>query len=285
MLDLESLTSRDEALRAVMAHLGAGIQTTAGPPGASLGYCDRGAGDTSPGSCLRRVPGRGQRPAVFGAGGTRGIARPYVHQAEAITHALAGRNVVVVTPTASGKTLCYNVPVLSAVIDEPAARSLYLFPTKALAQDQLAELHELADGLRAHGHDVGAYTYDGDTPQDARRAIRRRANVVLSNPEMLHSGILPHHPRWAKLFENLRYIVLDELHAYRGIFGSHLANILRRLRRICCHYGSDPLFICSSATIANLRIPLMWNAESGDLERGFRRSGTLVGAQRRLVSQ
>ena len=166
---------------------------------------------------------------------------------------LAGRNVVVVTPTASEKTLCYNVPVLSAMLDQPATRALYLFPTKALAQDQLAELHELTDGLRTHGHDIGAYTYDGDTPQDAHRAIRGRAHLVLSNPEMLHLGILPHHPRWVKLFENLRYIAIDELHAYRGVFGSHLANILRRLQRICRHYGSAQRFICSSATIANPR--------------------------------
>lgn len=149
---------------------------------------------------------------------------------------------VVVTPTASGKTLCYNVPVLSAMLDQPSTRALYLFPTKALAQDQLAELRELTDGLRTQGHDIGAFTYDGDTPQDARRAVRGRAHLVLSNPEMLHSGILPHHPRWAKLFENLRYIVIDELHAYRGVFGSHLANILRRLERICRHYGSAPRF-------------------------------------------
>ena len=183
----------------------------------------------------------------------RGITRPYVHQAEAIGHALAGRHVVVVTPTASGKTLCYNVPVLAAILEDPTARALYLFPTKALAQDQLAELYGLTDGLRARGEDISAHTYDGDTPQDARRTIRGRAQLVLSNPEMLHSGILPHHPRWAKVFENLRYVVIDELHAYRGVFGSHLANILRRLRRVCLHYGSAPVFICSSATIANPR--------------------------------
>ena len=182
-----------------------------------------------------------------------GIERPYTHQAEAMTHALEGRHVVVVTPTASGKTLCYNVPVLSTILAEPSARALYLFPTKALAQDQLAELHELADRLRAYGEEIGTFTYDGDTPQDARRAIRGRAHIVLSNPDMLHSGILPHHPRWAKLFENLRYVVIDELHAYRGVFGSHLANVLRRLKRISRHYGSDPVFICSSATISNPR--------------------------------
>ena len=166
----------------------------------------------------------------------------------------AGRHVVVTTPTASGKTLCYNAPVLSAILRDPSSRALYLFPTKALAQDQLAELHEMSSRLSQPDElEIGVFTYDGDTPQDARRAIRGRAHVVLSNPDMLHSGILPHHPRWAKLFENLRYVVIDELHAYRGVFGSHLTNVLRRLRRVCQHYGSNPTFICSSATIANPR--------------------------------
>jgi DEAD/DEAH box helicase domain-containing protein len=184
----------------------------------------------------------------------RGIEQLYTHQAEAFEHVLGGRNVVTITPTASGKTLCYNAPVLNAILQDPAARALYLFPTKALAQDQLAELHGLAE-LVAHDSDleIGVFTYDGDTPSDARRAIRGKAHVVLSNPDMVHSGILPHHPRWAKLFENLRFVIIDELHAYRGVFGSHLANIMRRLQRICRHYGSDPIFICSSATIANPR--------------------------------
>ena len=184
----------------------------------------------------------------------RGMGQPYTHQAAAIEHALAHRSVVVTTPTASGKTLCYNAPVLSRVLADPSTRALYLFPTKALAQDQLAELHELTSQLnREAGSEIGVFTYDGDTPQDARRAIRTRAHVVLSNPDMLHAGILPHHPRWAKLFENLQFVVVDELHAYRGVFGSHLGNVLRRLQRICRHYGSDPVFICSSATIANPR--------------------------------
>ena len=189
-----------------------------------------------------------------GALAARGIEQLYTHQAEAFQHVLARRNIVTVTPTASGKTLCYNAPVLNAILKDPAARALYLFPTKALAQDQLAELHALTEAV-AHGMDarIGVFTYDGDTPADARRAVRGKAHVVLSNPDMLHSGILPHHPRWAKLFENLQFVVIDELHAYRGVFGSHLANILRRLRRVCRHYGSDPVFICSSATIANPR--------------------------------
>ena len=184
----------------------------------------------------------------------RGIEQLYTHQAEAFEHVLGGRNVVTITPTASGKTLCYNAPVLDAILANPATRALYLFPTKALAQDQLAELHALSQAITSDSEiEIGVFTYDGDTPSDARRAIRGKAHVVLSNPDMLHSGILPHHPRWAKLFENLRFVVIDELHAYRGVFGSHLANILRRLQRICRHYGSDPLFICSSATIANPR--------------------------------
>jgi DEAD/DEAH box helicase domain-containing protein len=184
----------------------------------------------------------------------RGIDQLYTHQAEAFGHVLAGRNVVTITPTASGKTLCYNGPVLNAILQDSSTRALYLFPTKALAQDQLAELHELSE-LVTHDSDlqIGVFTYDGDTPTDARRAIRGRAHVVLSNPDMVHSGILPHHPRWAKLFENLRFVIIDELHAYRGVFGSHLANIIRRLHRVCRHYGANPIFICSSATIANPR--------------------------------
>jgi DEAD/DEAH box helicase domain-containing protein len=184
----------------------------------------------------------------------RGIDRLYTHQAEAFAHVLARRNVVSITPTASGKTLCYNAPVLNAILQDPSTRALYLFPTKALAQDQLAELHALSELVtRDTDANIGVYTYDGDTPADARRAIRGKAHVVLSNPDMMHAGILPHHPRWAKLFENLKFVVIDELHAYRGVFGSHLANILRRMQRICRHYGSDPVFICSSATIANPR--------------------------------
>jgi DEAD/DEAH box helicase domain-containing protein len=185
---------------------------------------------------------------------TRGIEQLYTHQADAIAHALAGRHAVIVTPTASGKTLCYNAPVLQSILTDPSSRALYLFPTKALAQDQLAELHQLAELVGGEGGgEIGVFTYDGDTPQDARRAVRARAHVVLSNPDMLHSGILPHHPRWAKLFENLKFVVIDELHAYRGVFGSHLGNIIRRLQRVCRHYGSNPTFICSSATIANPR--------------------------------
>ena len=153
-----------------------------------------------------------------------------------------------VTPTASGKTLCYNLPVLNEVLENPDTRALYLFPTKALAQDQLAELHDLGTRLDDR---FGVFTYDGDTPSDARKAIRERGHIVLTNPDMLHAGILPHHTKWMRLFENLRYIVIDELHTYRGVFGSHLANVLRRLQRIARFYGSNPQFICCTATIAN----------------------------------
>src|SRR5881409_1269280 len=177
----------------------------------------------------------------------RGIHELYSHQARAWELFAKGHHVVVVTPTASGKTLCYNLPALQSLLQQPDARVLYLFPTKALAQDQLAELEALAKTLP----EMRMFTYDGDTPQDARRAVRARANLVLTNPDMLHSGILPHHTKWATLFQNLRYVVIDELHAYRGVFGSHLANVLRRLRRICRHYGSAPQFIMASATIAN----------------------------------
>ena len=186
-------------------------------------------------------------PRIADALRARGIAELYSHQARAWDMIAKGQNVVVVTPTASGKTLCYNLPALQALVHQPDARILYLFPTKALAQDQLAELEELARQLP----EMRMFTYDGDTPQDARRAVRARANLVLTNPDMLHSGILPHHTKWATLFQNLRYVVIDELHAYRGVFGSHLANVLRRLRRICRHYGSAPQFIMASATIAN----------------------------------
>src|SRR5579862_5517775 len=187
-------------------------------------------------------------PAIRSMLETRGIPWLYSHQAKAVRLCLEGKNVAVVTPTASGKTLCYNLPILQRISDDPGARAIYLFPTKALAEDQL---HELQSALDAMGSPIRAFTYDGDTPQDARRAIRERANVILTNPDMLHSGILPHHTKWAKCFENLRYVVIDELHSYRGVYGSHLANLLRRLKRICEFYGSSPQFICCSATIAN----------------------------------
>jgi DEAD/DEAH box helicase domain-containing protein len=254
-------------------------------------------------AAVRRFPARAAefadwpewvRPELQAAYRGKGIARPYGHQAAAAEAVHAGKNIVIVTPTASGKTLCYNLPVIDAILQNEDTRALYLFPTKALAQDQLAELydvnqrlengvkelsHAIADGdlvsatnaeemhrsedrpLRKKNADeargakgasrFGVSTYDGDTPSDARKAIREKGHIVLTNPDMLHTGILPHHTKWTRLFENLKYIVIDELHSYRGVFGSHLCNVLRRLRRIARFYGSDPQFICCSATIAN----------------------------------
>ena len=208
-------------------------------------------------TCVRQLPAREAkfhpmpdwvRDELRAAYCAKGIANLYSHQAATAEMVHDGKNVVVVTPTASGKTLCYNLPVLNAVLENPDTRALYLFPTKALAQDQLAELHDLGTRLNDC---FGVFTYDGDTPSDARKAIRERGHIVLTNPDMLHAGILPHHTKWMRLFENLRYIVLDELHTYRGVFGSHLANVLRRLQRVARFYGSDPQFICCSATIAN----------------------------------
>lgn len=174
-----------------------------------------------------------------------GIHRFYSHQARAINAARRGEHVVVVTSTASGKTWCYNAPVLDRVLREPSARALYLFPTKALAQDQLGKLAALDLGPQL------AATFDGDTPREHRRAVKAGAGIVLTNPDMLSVGILPHHATWRTFFRHLRFVVVDEVHAYRGVFGSHVANVLRRLRRVCRFHGSDPLFLCSSATIAN----------------------------------
>lgn len=179
---------------------------------------------------------------------SRGIRQLYTHQRQALDAVAAGRDAVVVTPTASGKTLCYNLPVLQRILAEPEARALYLFPTKALAADQVAELHELVEKM---GVDIKTFTYDGDTAVSARKAVRQAGHVVVTNPDMLHSGILPGHTKWVKLFENLRFVVIDEIHTYRGVFGSHMAHVIERLKRICAFYGSHPQFICCSATIAN----------------------------------
>ncbi len=208
-------------------------------------------------TAVRQIPARDaqrakvptwMRQELTAAYASKGITQLYTHQTAAAEAVHAGRNVVIVTPTASGKTLCYNLPVLNAVLENADTRALYLFPTKALAQDQLAELHDLSRQLN---DSFGVFTYDGDTPADARAPIREKGHIVLTNPDMLHTGILPHHTRWQRLFENLKYIVLDELHTYRGVFGSHLCNVLRRLQRIANFYGSSPQFICCSATIAN----------------------------------
>ncbi len=228
---------------------------SAGSDGAALGerlhskYPDRVTGSLT-------VPGREGRyaelpadlpPALARALRSRGIERLYSHQAEAWSRAMAGDHLVIATPTASGKSLCYTLPVVSAALGG-SAKALYLFPTKALAQDQVSELLELS----AAG-DLGlkAFTFDGDTPGDARQAIRLHGDIVVSNPDMLHQAILPHHTKWAQFFENLRYVVIDEIHTYRGVFGSHVANVLRRLQRVCAFYGASPQFILCSATIGN----------------------------------
>lgn len=187
-------------------------------------------------------------PKLAAALSDKGIHHLYTHQASSFEAIQRGEHIVTVTPTASGKTLCYNLPVLQGLLEDDNIRALYIFPTKALAQDQVAELQALADLMETQ---LKCHTYDGDTPPNVRQVIRNAGHIVVTNPDMLHSAILPHHTKWVKLFENLRYIVIDEVHAYRGVFGSHVANVLRRLKRICRFYGSNPQFICASATIAN----------------------------------
>jgi DEAD/DEAH box helicase domain-containing protein len=187
-------------------------------------------------------------PRIVGGLATRGIERLYRHQAEAIEAVHDGDDVVVVTPTASGKSLCYTIPALQAIAQDPAARALFMFPTKALGQDQVTEFGKLAE---AAGIATISSTYDGDTPAPIRSAVRAAGQVVVTNPDMLHSAILPHHTKWFQLFEQLKLIVIDELHTYRGVFGGHVANVLRRLLRICAHYGSHPVIVCCSATIGN----------------------------------
>ncbi|MDR6998114.1 DEAD/DEAH box helicase [Neobacillus niacini] len=187
-------------------------------------------------------------PVLGQALNSKGIQELYTHQYAAYKSIMAGRSVVAVTPTASGKTLCYNLPVLQTILQNPNARALYMFPTKALAQDQKSEINEI---IQAAGVDINSYTYDGDTPATIRQRVRKAGHVVITNPDMLHSAILPHHTKWVSLFENLKFVVIDELHTYRGVFGSHVANVIRRLKRICQYYGSNPVFICTSATIAN----------------------------------
>ena len=196
------------------------------------------------------VPG-GLHPAVRAALEAQGIRQLYTHQCEAIGHVRQGRSVVIVTGTASGKTLCYNIPVVESLIADGMATMAFIYPTKALAQDQLRGLGM----LQPPGGQVQflAGTYDGDTPQNLRRKLRDAGSVILTNPDMLQQGILPNHARWNRFFTHLKYVVIDEIHAYRGVFGSHLANVVRRLQRICRHYGSSPQFICCSATIANPR--------------------------------
>src|SRR6187402_608406 len=180
----------------------------------------------------------------------RGVASLYSHQVQAVAAARAERHVVIATPTASGKSLCFHLPVLAALAEDPTATALFLYPTKALSRDQEHNLREL---MGEAGLPTSAMVFDGDTPGDARKAVRERCRIVLTNPDMLHAGILPNHARWASLFQGLRYVVLDELHTYRGVFGSHMAHVLARLRRVARFHGSNPVFISATATIGNPR--------------------------------
>jgi DEAD/DEAH box helicase domain-containing protein len=190
----------------------------------------------------------GIHPSLAAALSASGIGKLYSHQREAYDLIAEGKNVCVVTPTASGKTLCYNLPVLDSALKDKDSRALYVFPTKALAQDQLAEIADLS---RRGKFAVESYTFDGDTPVQRRRLAKEVGQVIITNPDMLHQAILPHHPTWVKLFLGLKYVVVDEMHGYRGVFGSHVTNVLRRLRRVAEFYGAHPQFVLTSATIAN----------------------------------
>jgi DEAD/DEAH box helicase domain-containing protein len=246
-----ALTGTQDLFAADRSKASAGENTDAGQLGLALArrHADRIAGELAmPARPGRYAPFPDELdPRLAAALRARGIDRLYSHQREAWDHLRAGRHIVVVTPTASGKTLCYNLPVLDAALCGPA-KALYLFPTKALSQDQVEEILALN---RAGELGVRAMTFDGDTPGDARRAVRTHGDVVVSNPDMLHQGILPHHTKWARFFENLAFVVVDELHTYRGVFGSHMANVLRRLHRVARFYGAAPRFVMCSATIAN----------------------------------
>jgi len=219
-------------------------------------------------------------PALVNALRVCGIDALYTHQAAAWQRVQAGQHLVVVTGTASGKTLCYNLPVLDRLLRDPEARALYLFPTKALAQDQQDTLRQLVtacDRDHKEGSPIRVATYDGDVPTHARPTVRAKARLVISNPDMLHTGVLPHHTRWVDLMRHLQFVVIDEMHAYRGVFGSHVANVLRRLKRIARFYGASPRFILTSATIANpvelaerlIEEPVAWVADDG-APRGVR---------------
>ncbi|PKL26792.1 MAG: ATP-dependent helicase [Spirochaetae bacterium HGW-Spirochaetae-3] len=234
---------------------------------------------------VRRVPASdavysgfppGLDPRLKAALSGRGVGSLYSHQRAAWDMAAAGRDFVVVTPTASGKTLCYNLPVVQALLDDADARALYLFPTKALSQDQQAELNALVD---AGALPIKAATYDGDTPQSTRKAARDAGRIIISNPDMLHSGVLPNHAKWIKFFAGLKYIVVDEMHAYRGVFGSHVSNVFRRLLRVAAYYGASPRFILCSATIGNpseLAEALIGRPVSAITENGAPRAEKIV---------
>ncbi len=187
---------------------------------------------------------------ILAAVRAKGIERLFSHQLRAYDEVRAGNNIVVVTPTASGKTLAYNLPVLQTLIEQPQIKAMYMFPTKALSQDQQSELNEILLGGELP---VRIFTYDGDTPRSIRISVREQGRVVITNPDMLHTGILPNHPKWIKFFQSLRFVVIDEIHTYRGVFGSHMTNLIRRLKRICDFYGTKPQFVCCSATIGNPR--------------------------------
>ena len=204
-----------------------------------------------PAQSARPVPfPRTVDPRLRAACRERGVTTLYTHQAHCYQRARAGCNVVLVTPTASGKTLAYNLPILQSCLEDDAATALYLFPTKALAQDQR---HELSALLKAANLPLPAFTFDGDTPGALRTTVRAEGRLVITNPDMLHAGVLPNHPKWARFLRALRFVVVDELHTYRGIFGSHLTNVVRRLRRVSAFYGASPRFLCCSATIGNPR--------------------------------
>ncbi len=187
-------------------------------------------------------------PVLTDALASKGINRLYSHQAESWRRIRSGRDTIVVTPTASGKTLCYNLPVIQTLLEDPASRALFLFPTKALSQDQQAALNDIVLDAEIQ---IPIYTFDGDTPSSIRMAARQGGRIVITNPDMLHTGVLPNHTKWIEFFRNLKYIVLDELHTYTGVFGSHMANLMRRLFRVCRFYGSEPVVIGTSATIGN----------------------------------
>ncbi|MEW6741931.1 MAG: DEAD/DEAH box helicase [Planctomycetota bacterium] len=214
-------------------------------------------------------------PSLRAALERRGIQQLYTHQAEAHDLARAGRSFVVTTPTASGKSLCFHLPVLDALLKDATARALYLYPTKALSRDQVADLGDLVPQL---SRKISVHVYDGDTPGEVRRMIRDEADIVVTNPYMLHTGILPNHTQWIRLFSGLRYVVLDELHVYTGVFGSHVSNVLRRLRRVAAHYGSSPVFILCSATLANPRE--LGEALVGTKLESLTRSGAALGERR-----
>lgn len=236
----------------------AGVSTTVGTPALSAAEREISGGDDVDLVHVHEQPARSGRfaawppgldPRIVAALSSRGIERPYAHQEISLRASLEGRDVVLATSTASGKSLCFQLPVIDAALRDRSARALMLFPTKALARDQVASMRALSAGLS--GGAIGVGVYDGDTPPDERRACRSRAHAVATNPDMLHRGVLPHHERWAAFLAGLRFVVLDELHTYRGLFGSHVANVMRRLWRLCAHYGASPRVIACSATIAN----------------------------------